>query len=145
MKKPICIVAAVALAAVAMAFHEGKPQGEKFRPEITESELQYQQQFQRTAGEVGTVQRDDDGESRMGPAPNDPGAAKILGSSKVDDMSSSNLREAEERVQKKSDVGTGFPIWTIFVGAAAFGCVYAVRQWANKNIPPPTVGTRVKW
>ena len=145
MKAILLTFIAFLIATNSYAWNEGKPAGEKFRPEVTEAELQQQQRFQRTAGEVGGSPRDDNGESRMGPAMNDSDAARTLGGASTADAAVANLLEADARMKEKAPSAGGLPIWAIAIGAAAFGSVFAIRQWANKNIPAPINAKRSNW
>lgn len=147
MLKKVAILILVSAWASAPAFHEGKPPGAKFVPEVTNKELQQQQQFQKTMGEVGSIERKKAETPGLERPTTDAEAAKILADApQPDSNSGSTMREADDRIKNDGKFQLGSTLtWGGIVGLLGFAAVFGLRQWANKNIPAPVSVKKTNW
>lgn len=129
--KHLFVLFAVMASAMATAFIEKKPEGKAFIPEESEASIATKQVHNGTHGVVGEVPKD-----------TTPGKAAAPGTqpearSALDTVANPQqvLEEGSKRVGEKPK-SHNIGLWAFIVATMGFGCVMAVRHWANKAIPP---------
>lgn len=139
------VVMASIVSALSWGWHEDKPAGAAFQPEVTDQRLSRDQSYQRTQGVVGQVE-----DARRESGPIDPETSSsqseqdVMGAATDSEEAAQALRDAD-RVRRSEGSGER----TVLSGAlvlALIGCAFlAVRQWANRNIPEPLAVPHRKW
>ncbi len=132
------IVMAAMICASCWAPMKDPRQNVKINPEATAAQLAEMQRLQKTQGEVGYVPPVTD-RPDVDSAQSDPSAKNTMAGAMSrmggNDPSQKALLEADKKIHESPFALGGAGLWGILFLGLGMGSVFAVRQWANKNIP----------
>lgn len=141
MRTILTVALGASLFVPAWAFILEKPEGAQFEPEHTQEMRAEQQVHQGTFGEVGSVDLRGS-RARIDHEGGDWAADETLMS--VQDPARDTLVDAERSLQDE-EKSRGFPFWILGVAGVGVGAVFALKWYADKNVPEVPHRKPTRW